>query len=361
MDKDEKAEKRKERGKNEEEKLEIQEEDLESTEKATGVSPHKEISDIYDKSRELADTVEKSSESMKSLYDKMVEDVTDKDFEKTVTEDIRALDDSLQDMRHTYEKVYMINDELTARQKDLEHSVKKKRHEVIGPAPANATIDVEEESKYHFAHGLNLYKLILLFTIGSFAGLVTETLWRIVTAGDYGSRAGLIYGPFSPLYGVGAVAITIALYRFRNLGTWFSFFGGMIIGSIAEYICSVMLQYVFHIQSWNYSNMPFNLNGRICLLYSIFWGILGVIWIKNLYPRLAQLILKIPNMIGRIGTILLTAFLIFDIAATICCVSRWSQRDEGIAPSNSFWEFIDEEYPDSRMQKVFSNMSFIQN
>ena len=205
---------------------------------------------------------------------------------------------------------------------------------------------------------MNLYKLLLIAYIGSFAGVVVEMLWCLLTRGYIESRAGLVYGPFNPLYGAGAVLLTVCLYKYRNRGSWLSFIGGMLVGSILEYVCSWGEELVLGSRSWDYSNMPFNINGRICLLYSIFWGLLSVFWIKNLYPRIAKWILKIPNRMGKMITWLLTVFFVFNILMSGISMFRWSQRIEGIKPSNAFWEWVDERFPDERMERVYANMKF---
>ena len=104
--------------------------------------------------------------------------------------------------------------------------------------------------------------------------------------------------------------------------------------------------------------MPLNLNGRICVTYSVFWGLLGVLWIKDLYPRMAKWILKIPNKIGKPVTWVLTAFLAVDAVVSCVAVSRWSERAAELPASNAFWEFVDERFPDERMESIFINMKF---
>ena len=127
---------------------------------------------------------------------------------------------------------------------------------------------------------------------------------------------------------------------------------------MVEYGCSWVQELMFGTRSWDYSNMPFNINGRICLLYSVFWGILGVFWIKTLYPRISRLILKIPNKIGKIVTWVITVFMVINIAVSGVAVMRWGQRVRGAEPSNEFWEFIDERFPDERMERIYANMDF---
>ena len=130
------------------------------------------------------------------------------------------------------------------------------------------------------------------------------------------------------------------------------------VGSVLEYVCSWGQELVLGSRSWDYSGMPLNLNGRICLLYSIFWGILGVLWIKDLYPRMAKWILKIPNRAGKILTWACTIFLIVNALVTCVAVGRWSQRVKGAEAPNAFWKFVDQRFPDQRMERIFANMEF---
>lgn len=138
----------------------------------------------------------------------------------------------------------------------------------------------------------------------------------------------------------------------------FSFAGGFAVGSIVEYACSFFQEMLFGSVSWDYSTRPFNLNGRICLTFSFFWGVLGIIWMKNLYPRAAKLILKIPNKVGKPLTLALTAFLAVNGIVTLIAVYRWSQRIDLIPASNAFWKFIDKRFCDARMIGIFPNMKF---
>ena len=249
-----------------------------------------------------------------------------------------------------------MSDELSARCRDIRQQRRKRK--LIAAAPANGTIDLEEREGNHFARGLGVYKLLLICFIGSFAGVVVELMWCLIRNGYLESRSGLVYGPFNLLYGAGAVALTVCLYRFRNRSGWISFLGGMLVGTVVEYLCSWGQEALFGSRSWDYSAMPFNLNGRVCLLYSVFWGVLGVFWIKDLYPRMAQLILKIPNKIGKILTVAVTVFLIFNSVVSLLAVDRWSERVAGQAPSNSLEELLDERFPNERMESIYANMDF---
>ena len=254
-------------------------------------------------------------------------------------------------------------DEVETRLKETEKydRRKKKKLRILPPPPTNAQIDYRERQEAHFAQGMTFYKLFWVFFIGCFAGVVLETIYCLIQRGHYESRVGLIYGPFNLVYGVGALCLSGALYRFRNRGRVFSFVGGFIVGSVVEYACSWFQEVCFGSTSWDYSNMPYNLNGRICLLYSIFWGILGIFWIKDIYPRMAKWILKIPNKVGKPLTWVLLVFMVFNSVMTLFTSLRWTARREGIEPRNAFEAYLDEHYPDERMQKIFANAEFTED
>ena len=256
----------------------------------------------------------------------------------------------------SYQSVVGLEDELGARIQDVRKSRDRKWY--APNPPANAGIDLEERRQNHFAQGINIYKILLVCIVGSFAGVVIEMMWAYARYGLIESRRGLVYGPFNLLYGAGAVFLTLALYKYRNKGRIWSFLGGFIVGSALEYACSWGQEALLGSRSWDYSNIPLNLNGRICFTYSVFWGILGIIWIKDLYPRMAKWILKIPNSVGKTLTWVLTVFMIFNVIVSCIAVGRWSDRRQDVPPGNSFWEFVDERFPDERMERIFANMSF---
>lgn len=250
-------------------------------------------------------------------------------------------------------------DEAQTRLREIMRVSRAKRH-IVQPAPTNAQIDAAEKRLRHFAQGRSFYKLFWVFFIGCFAGVIIERLWAFIRYGVWEPRVGLIYGPFNLVYGLGAWALTAALYPVRNRSRLLSFLGGMLIGSAVEYGCSLFQELVFGSVSWDYSNRPLNLNGRICLLYSVYWGVLGVAWIKDLYPRMAKGILRIPNRIGKPLTMALCAFMVFNTVMTGAAVLRWTQRRAGEGASNRIEVFFDERYPNERMEAIFSNLVFTQ-
>ena len=158
------------------------------------------------------------------------------------------------------------------------------------------------EKEAGFAKGCSFYKIILLFFIGAFLGDVTETIFCRLTAGVWMSRSSVVWGPFSIVWGFAIAAVTLLLYKYKDRSDSFLFWTGTLLGGAYEYLCSVFTEIVFGKIFWDYSGMPFNLGGRINLLYCFFWGIAAVVWFKKLYPKISGLIEKIPHLAGKIIT-----------------------------------------------------------
>lgn len=277
-------------------------------------------------------------------------------LEQQVQAEIDSLQQASRNLSAAHKIVSATADELSARAEDVAKSLNRKWYR--RNPPSNTAIDVQEEEKSFFARGMNGYKIALIVFIGSFAGVMIELLWCLARNGYLESRSGLVWGPFNMLYGVGAASLSIILYRYRNRGKWLSFLGGFVVGSVVEYICSWLQELVFGSRSWDYSRIPFNINGRICLLYSLFWGVLGVLWIKDIYPRMAKWILKLPNRAGKILTWVLTIFLAVNCLVSATAVYRWSERLHGEPAKTWIGDVMDARFPNERMQRIYANMKF---
>ena len=210
-----------------------------------------------------------------------------------------------------------------------------------------------KEKETVFAEGCSFYKLVSLFFIGAFLGDITETIFCLITAGKLMSRCSVVYGPFSIVWGLGCAFLTAILYRIRNKNDSYIFIAGTLLGGVYEYICSVFTEIVFGTVFWDYSDIPFNLGGRINLLYCFFWGFAAVVWFKILYPRVSRLIEKLPVKPGKIITWLLLIFMLADGIVSSAALARYNARSNGIEATNSFESWVDEHFDDARMAKVY--------
>lgn len=207
-----------------------------------------------------------------------------------------------------------------------------------------------------FAQGCGFYKLLWLFLIGAFLGDIIETIFCRVTAGVWMSRSSVVYGPFSIVWGLGAALLTAVLYKYRNRSDSYIFLVGTVAGGAYEYICSVFTELVFGTVFWDYSHLPFNLGGRINLLYCFFWGIAAVVWLKLIYPRLSGWIEKLPLRAGKICSWAMIVFMVVNIAVSCAAMARYTQRQMADAPAqNQLEELLDRRFPDSRMERIYPN------
>ncbi len=209
-----------------------------------------------------------------------------------------------------------------------------------------------------FARGCSFYKLVSLFFIGAFLGDLTETVFCLLTTGTLMSRSSVVYGPFSIVWGLGCALLTLFLYRYRDKSDRYIFVAGTLLGGVYEYVCSVFTELVFGTVFWDYSGFAFNLGGRINLLYCFFWGIAAVVWLKLIYPFLSSLVEKLPLRAGKILCNCLIVFMIFNMAISSLALARYTQRNTPGDSSVSeipFSDFLDEHFPDQRMERIYPN------
>lgn len=199
------------------------------------------------------------------------------------------------------------------------------------------------------------YKLFLLFLIGAFLGDIIETVFCRITEGVWMSRSSVVWGPFSIVWGLGAVVVTLLMYKYRDCSYQFLFTIGALLGGVYEYICSIFTELAFGIVFWDYSHIPFNLNGRINLLFCFFWGAVSVIWLKLLYPSLSNLIEKIPAHYGKSTTWIFAAFMLVNIVISGMALMRYDQRSRGIEAGNVLQLTIDTRFNDTRMRQIYPN------
>lgn len=161
----------------------------------------------------------------------------------------------------------------------------------------------------------NIYYLFLCFTIYSFLGWVLEIIYVAIKNGCFVNR-GFLNGPFCPIYGFGTVFLIVFLKPFvDNIFILFVF--SIILTSLLEYFTGYILETLFHSTWWNYSNKKFNINGRICLIFSLYWGLLSIFIIKIIHPTINFIINSIPDPVGIWIFSSLFAYFIGDFTAAL--------------------------------------------
>lgn len=233
--------------------------------------------------------------------------------------------------------------------------VRRVRNRMVKAYPAVAEQAEAVEREGRFAEGCGFYKLFWLFLIGAFLGDVVETIFCRLTAGVWMSRSSLVWGPFSIVWGLAIAIATALMYKDKDKPDRHIFLVGTFLGGAYEYVCSVFTEIVFGKVFWDYSSIPFNLGGRINLLYCFFWGIAAVVWIKLLYPRISGLIERIPKKWGAALTWILAAFMAMNVVMSVGALIRYDMRSRNL-PAESAWEqYMDEHYDDETMERIYPN------
>lgn len=207
-----------------------------------------------------------------------------------------------------------------------------------------------------FAKGLCFYKLLWVFLITSLLGDIIETFYVRLRGGVWMRRSGLVFGPFSVVWGIGAVVLTIVLYRLRDREDRWIFMGGFLMGGVYEYTSSLVMEALFHTRFWDYSSMPFNIGGRTNVMYMFFWGVLALIWIKLCYPVMSREIEGFPPIAGIVITWAILVVLVFDIVLTAGVTARYSDRKKHPKPDNFIEQYLDDNWPDSVIKKMWPNL-----
>lgn len=157
----------------------------------------------------------------------------------------------------------------------------------------------------------SLNQWLLLFYLYCFIGWVWESCYVSFEEKKWVNR-GFLRGPFLPIYGFGATIILIATLPVRkNLFLVFVF--GMVAATILEYVTGVIMEKIFHVRYWDYSDEAFNLNGHICLLCSLAWGGFSILMVKVIHPPINIIIMNMPETIIELITFILTIIITIDI------------------------------------------------
>ncbi len=195
----------------------------------------------------------------------------------------------------------------------------------------NTLIIQKNEAKKKFTIlGFSIWRIFAYFMIYSIIGCFVETTYCLITNhGILENRTSVLYGPFCTIYGVGAIIMILALQKFKkNYKTLF--LGGFIVGAITEYTISLLAEIILKVKWWDYSNMPLNINGRICIYFSMLWGILAILLIHFFNPQIDKIINWTKSKINikllkTIETVIII-FMFLNLIITACAIKLFEIR-----------------------------------
>ena len=205
-----------------------------------------------------------------------------------------------------------------------------------------------------------IFKVFIIFMIGSILGYVVEMIVALVQNGHFVSRQGLLYGPFTPVYGIGILVYYIFFKIVKNRNKKIVFVSSMILGGITEYLCSYIQEKAFGTVSWDYSNWLFNINGRTTLIHCTYWGFAGLLYVSYIEPLIPKIEEAVRNHKIKIMATSVAIFMVFNVAISSMAAIRQKERQENIAANSKIDVFLDNAYPDEYMDEVFENQKRVE-
>ena len=221
--------------------------------------------------------------------------------------------------------------------------------------PALTFVRPKRQQTDTFAAGCSPYKIILLFFIGALLGDITETIFCRVTGGEWMSRSSVVWGPFSIVWGLAIAMVTQLLYRYKDKPASWLFVMGTLLGGAYEYLCSVFTEVVFGAVFWDYSAIPFNLGGRINLLYCFFWGMAAVVWMRYGYPVVMKCMTRLRSRVRPWMTVLLAVFMAVNMVTSSLALARHDARTSGVPAANAVEAYLDAHFENARMERIYPN------
>lgn len=222
-------------------------------------------------------------------------------------------------------------------------------------ALAAYAIKTKQKKEEKFAEGFCFYKVFLIYVIGCMIGTYYEEILTFCRSGQWLSRQGIIYGPFNPVYGFGFLIFTVLLCRNMKRKWYLTYIYACLIGGATEMVSSLIGEYVFKANAWDYSDKFLNIMGRTTIPYMLFWGAGGLIFVKFVYPALSKFIELLPK---RIGNVIMPTFLIFVALSHVVSYTalfRYGTRNEGQPATNSLETFLDKHFDDKLMKQYYDN------
>ena len=171
---------------------------------------------------------------------------------------------------------------------------------------------------------MRIYSLLLYFFIYSFLGWCTEVAYATVKERRFVNR-GFLNGPWCPIYGVGVSAVVILLDGFRD-SLLLLYLSSLVLVTLIEGMTGVIMDKIFHHKWWDYTGLPLNIGGYVCLPFSIAWGAACVVIVKGIHPLIERLVGFLPEAAGAALLCVLTVCLAADVAVTTAGILKLNRR-----------------------------------
>jgi len=174
-------------------------------------------------------------------------------------------------------------------------------------------------------NGISVFYYVALFAIYSFLGWIIEVVYRSITQRKF-VNAGFLYGPFIPIYGLGAVFIIILQYFFHtwNLVPRFIIFGLAL--TAIEYAVGFLSEKIFKLTLWDYSEYKFNFHGRVCLYFSIFWTALAFAFVTFIHPVIFSNVITLDALYVKAAAVTFLIYCLIDFAFSVVFITEFRKK-----------------------------------
>ena len=159
-------------------------------------------------------------------------------------------------------------------------------------------------------------RYVWFFLIYSFLGALAETIFRLITEHQVYGIHDFLHLPIFPIYGIGALLV-ITLLQKRVHNVILLFIAGALIATVLEYSAHFLIEAIFNEKIWDYTHTPFNFDGRVSLLSSIGFGVVTVLLVRVIHPRLEKLFSRLPNRVNVIIAIIVFIVIVTDVVISI--------------------------------------------
>ena len=175
----------------------------------------------------------------------------------------------------------------------------------------------------------NIYQAVWIFIIYAFLGWCSEVAFAAVNKGKFVNR-GFLNGPVCPIYGVGMLIVVLCLWNLRDRPLLL-FLGSALLTTALEFVTGFVLERFFHDKWWDYSDMPFNIKGYVCLKFTILWGLAASFIIGAIHRFIYMLIEKTPFVLGVILLAVFSAAFIADFIVTLTALVKLPKKLKAMA------------------------------
>lgn len=171
---------------------------------------------------------------------------------------------------------------------------------------------------------MTLYDILFNFFIYGFLGWCAEVAFAAFRQQTFVNR-GFLNGPICPIYGIGVTLVVAALQPYLHHPLYL-YFASAVLVTVLELLTGILLEKLFHHKWWDYSDMPLNIGGYVCPLFSLIWGAGCVVIVKLIYPLTTKLISLFPLWIGQLFLLILCTALLADLYITVQAILKFNQR-----------------------------------